>query len=84
MRTRLIVERTFKLAGRPYLLVSGALEGDPLRIGDHITVQTGGEPPIATTVRSIELHSAPGTTTVAVDLGLDAQIKPGTVVVRPE
>jgi translation elongation factor EF-Tu-like GTPase len=80
----LTVERTFKLSSRPWLLVTGVLDGGPLNIGDHVVVQ-GGDPPSAQTViRSIEMHSAPGTTTIAVDLALDELIRPGTVIVFTE
>ncbi|NUT34123.1 MAG: hypothetical protein HOV79_13740 [Hamadaea sp.] len=81
MSSQLTVERTFKLSGRPWLLVTGVLEGDPLSIGDHVTVHGPG-PAVETVVRSIEMHSAPGTTTIAVDVALDESIKPGTVVSR--
>lgn len=81
MSTQLTVQRTFKLSGRPYLLVVGTLEGGPLPIGDHVTIQTGGRTAAETEIRSIEVHSAPGTTTIAVDVDLAEQIEPGTVVV---
>jgi hypothetical protein len=34
--SRLTVERTFRLSSRPWLLVTGVLDGGPLRIGDHV------------------------------------------------
>jgi hypothetical protein len=82
--SRLTVERTFTLSGRPWLLVTGVLDGGPLNIGDHVVVQADGQPSAQAVIRSIEMHSAPGTTTIAVDLALDELIRPGTVVVRPE
>ena len=80
--SRLTVERTFRLSSRPWLLVTGVLDGGPLRIGDHVVVQAGDQPPAQTVIRSIEMHSAPGTATIAVDLDLNELIRPGTVVVR--
>jgi hypothetical protein len=82
--TRLTVEQAFRLAGRGWLMVTGVLAGDPLYIGDHIVIQSGEQSPVQTVIRTIEIHSAPGTTTIAVDLGLDELIRPGTVIVRPE
>jgi hypothetical protein len=82
MTSQLTVERSFQLTGRPWLLVTGRLEGDPLRIGDRVTVLSEGAPPVETVIRSIEMHSAPGTTTVAIDLDLSDSIRPGTVVAR--
>ncbi|MEV0272791.1 hypothetical protein AB0H43_28765 [Hamadaea sp. NPDC050747] len=84
MSSQLTVERTFKLTGRPWLLVTGRLDGEPLNIGDQLTIAGPGQPPVGGVVRSIELHSAPGTTTIAVDLELDDRIRPGTVVSRAE
>jgi hypothetical protein len=48
-----------------------------------LVVQAGDQLSAPTVIRSIEMHSAPGTTTIAVDLALDEVIRPGTVVVRP-
>lgn len=84
MSSQLTVERTFKLSGRPWLLVTGTLEGEPLHIGDQVTVHGAGRQSVETVVRSIEMHSAPGTTTIAVDVALDEQIRPGSVVSRKE
>ncbi|MCP2322918.1 hypothetical protein HDA40_001425 [Hamadaea flava] len=84
MSSQLTVERTFKLTGRPWLLVTGRLDGEPLNIGDQVTIADPGRPAVAGVVRSIELHSAPGTTTIAVDLELDDRIQPGTVLSRAE
>jgi hypothetical protein len=36
--SRLIVERTFKPSSRPWLLVTGVLDGGTLNIGDHVMV----------------------------------------------
>jgi translation elongation factor EF-Tu-like GTPase len=82
--SRLTVQRTFQLSSRPWLLVTGVLDGGPLNVGDHVVVQAGDRPSAQTVIRSIEIHSAPGTTTIAVDLALGELIRPGTVVVRPE
>ena len=79
---RLTVERTFRLSGRPWLLVTGVVDDGPLRIGDHVVVRAGGQLSARTVIRSIEMHSAPGTTTIAVDLHLAQLIRPGTIIVR--
>jgi hypothetical protein len=80
--SQLIVERVHKLSSRPWLLVTGRLEGDPLHIGDTIIVNATGQRSVPATVRSIEMHSAPGTTTIAVDAELEAVITAGTTIVR--
>jgi hypothetical protein len=82
--SRSTVQRTFRLTSRDRLLVTGALEGGPLRIGDLVMVQADSQTSARVVVRSIELHSAPGTTTVAMDLAWAELIRPGTVLVRPE
>jgi hypothetical protein len=82
MSSQLTVERTFKLASRPYLMVVGTLEGEPLTIGDRLTIQTGGHSAGETEIRSIEIHSPHGTTTIALDSDLAEQIGPGSVLVR--
>jgi hypothetical protein len=82
MSAQLTVERTFKLSSRPYLLVVGRLDGDPLHIGDRLTIQTAGRIAAETVIRSIEIHSPAGTTTIALDAELADQIEPGTIVHR--
>jgi sulfate adenylyltransferase subunit 1 (EFTu-like GTPase family) len=82
--TRLTVERTFRLSSRDWLLVTGVLDGGALTIGDHVMVHDGDRQSAQTVIRSIEMHSAPGTTTIAVDLALDDLIRPGTEVLRLE
>jgi len=80
--SQLIVERVFRLSSRPWLLVTGRLEGDPLHIGDRIAVNVTGQPSVPAMIRSIEMHNAPGTITIAVDAELEAVITVGTSIVR--
>lgn len=54
--SRLTVERTFKLANRPWLLVPGVLDGGPLSIGDHVV----SAPPEMTRSRSSTVDCARG------------------------
>ena len=82
--SRLTVERTFRLSSRDWLLVTGVLDGEPLNIGDHVVIQDGDQQSAQTVIRSIEMHSAPGTTTIAVDLVFDNVIRPGTEVLSLE
>jgi hypothetical protein len=78
-RSRLVVERIDKLSRRPWPFVTGILEGQPLTIGQHVTIRRGDEAPVSATIRAIELHTAPGATTVAVDVAPD-QITVGSVL----
>lgn len=75
--TRLIVENVHRIPSRPWLLVTGRLDGAALRIGDVLTVATGEDPIV---VRSIEIHGAPGRATVAVDAAHAGLIGQGTVL----
>jgi hypothetical protein len=68
--TRLIVESVHRISSRPWVFVTGRLEGGGLRIGDEMTVTDGDAHTGSAVVRSIELHSAPGKTTIAVDAEL--------------
>ncbi|MEV6301414.1 hypothetical protein AB0M02_18535 [Actinoplanes sp. NPDC051861] len=76
--TRLTVERVHRLSSRPWILVTGTLEGDALSIGDELTVAHG----IRAVVRSIELHTASAKTTVAVDADLADAVREGAVLTR--
>lgn len=78
--TRLVVENAHRIPSRPWAMVTGRLEGDELRIGDELVVQHGDAPGVTAVIRSIELHSAPGTTTVALDAELADGLRHGTVL----
>ncbi|WP_092557664.1 hypothetical protein [Actinoplanes derwentensis] len=80
--TRLIVERVHRLSSRPWMFVTGQLEGDALRIGDELVILGSEAPSVLVTIRSIELHSAPAKTTVAVDADLADSIREGVVLGR--
>ena len=76
--TRLVVENVHRMSSRPWTFVTGRLDGDALRVGDELVDDRS----ISVVVRSVELHSAPATTTVAVE-GVSAEaIRAGTVLTR--
>jgi hypothetical protein len=75
----LVVERIARISRRPWLFLSGRLEGEPLRIGDELTVAIDGMTPARVIVRAIEFHAHPGVTTIAVDEGLADSVQVGTV-----
>jgi hypothetical protein len=80
--TRFIVENVHRTSSRPWAFVTGWLEGDELHIGDELTI-THGDIQVATAVvRSIELHSAPEKTTIAVDADLADMVQDGAVLTR--
>jgi hypothetical protein len=78
--TRLVVERIDRISRRPWLFLSGRLEGEPLRIGDELTVAADGATPATATIRAIEFHTRPGVTTIAVDDSLADSVKVGAVL----
>lgn len=80
--TRLIVENVHRISSRPWVFVTGRLEGEELRVGDELTVANGDVPGAAAVIRSIELHSPLGTTTVAIDAELADSLRDGTVLTR--
>jgi hypothetical protein len=80
--TRLIVENVQRISRRPWVFVTGRLEGDELRIGDKLLVIHGDLPVASAVIRSIEVHSPPGKTTVAVDAVIADAILAGTVLTR--
>jgi hypothetical protein len=80
--TRLIVENVHRVSSRPWAFVTGRLEGEELHIGDELIVAQGDEPGASAVIRSIELHSPPGKTTVAIDVELAASFRDGTVLTR--
>ncbi|MFI6076118.1 hypothetical protein ACIA5C_31680 [Actinoplanes sp. NPDC051343] len=80
--TRLIVENVHRTSSRPWAFVTGRLEGDELHIGDELAVTHGNIQVATAVVRSIELHSAPDKTTVAIDAALADTIQSGTVLIQ--
>ena len=79
--SRLVVEAVHRISGRPWILVTGVLEGGVLHVGDHVVVRSGNGKEAGAVVRSIELHGPPGRTTVALDEGLASNVGPGTDIV---
>jgi hypothetical protein len=80
--TRLIVENVHRTSSRPWAFVTGRLEGDELHIGDELTVTHGNIQVATAVVRSIELHSPPDKTTIAIDAALADTIHSGTVLIQ--
>ncbi|WP_199513845.1 hypothetical protein [Nucisporomicrobium flavum] len=78
--TRLVVEAIHRMSSRPWVFVTGRLEGEALRIGDELTVTHDGQAVGVVTVSSVELHGAPGKTTVAVDAGSGELLQEGSVL----
>jgi hypothetical protein len=79
-RARLVVERVDALPGRPWLFVSGRLADGELEVGSPVTIRYGEREPVRAVVRTIELHTRPGTTTIAIDRDLRDAIGPGAEV----
>jgi hypothetical protein len=78
--SRLVVDRIDRISRRPWLFLSGRLEGEPLRIGDELTLASDDAAPLTATIRAIEFHTRPGVTTIAVDDSLSDLVKVGTVL----
>jgi hypothetical protein len=71
-----------RISSRPWVFVTSRLEGGGLRIGDEMTVTDGDAHTGSAVVRSIELHSAPGKTTIAVDAELAGALRDGVVLLQ--
>jgi hypothetical protein len=54
-------------SGKPWVYVSGTLEGGELHVGDEVTLAVDGVDVTTTTVRSVESYSPPPIRTVVVD-----------------
>jgi len=80
--TRLIVEAVHRISNRPWVFVTGRLDGGDLHIGDEMSVAHGDVHVGSAVVRSIELHSLPGKTTIAVDADLADVLSDGAVLSR--
>jgi hypothetical protein len=80
--TRLIVENVHTTASRPWAFVTGRLEGNGLHIGDELSVTHSGIEVAMAVVRSIEPHSSPEKTTIAVDAALADIIQSGTLLIQ--
>ncbi|MFC8527748.1 hypothetical protein [Nocardia sp. NPDC057227] len=82
--SRLVVERVDVLPSRAgWMFVTGVLSGEPVNIGDRVAIQNG-ELSTITTIKSIELHSRPGLTTIVLDSDLRSIVTVGTVIQRRE
>ncbi len=80
-RSQLVVERVHKLSRRPWIFVTGRLEGEPLTPGQQVTIRRGDVVIATATIGSIEIHSAPGTTTVAIDALFADVVSSGAILV---
>jgi hypothetical protein len=78
----MVVERIDILSSRSqWIFVTGTLTGEPISIGDTLSIQYV-DGPIAATIRTIEMHSLTGETTIALDAELKPIMTPGTVIER--
>ena len=80
--TRLIVERVDRIPSRPWLFVTGRLEGNAVHVGDVMTVSHGQAAQTSAVIRAIEFHSRPGKTTIAVDGDLADSVQVGATLSR--
>ena len=80
--SRMLVERVDILRSRAqWIFVTGTLSGEPITIGDTVSVHHANGVTVAT-IRTIEMHSPAGKTTIALDSELKPIIEPGTVIDR--
>ncbi|MFE9580130.1 hypothetical protein ACFYO1_27350 [Nocardia sp. NPDC006044] len=80
--SQLIVERVDYLPSRPdWIFVTGTLSGEPVRVGDEVSI-CHGDQATSTTIKSIEIHTRPGKTTILLDAGLRPIVTSGTVINR--
>jgi hypothetical protein len=80
--SRMVVERVDALNSRPqWVFVTGTLSGEPVSIGDILVIHHASGSAEAT-IRTIEVHSPPGKTTIALDSGLKPIIMAGTIIDR--
>jgi translation elongation factor EF-Tu-like GTPase len=82
--SRLMVERVDSISSRPWIFVTGHLDGGPLAVGDSVSIHDADQPVIRTVIRSIEIHNAPGKTTIMLDASLKPSVRAGAVIVRAE
>lgn len=82
MTTKLVVEAVHRIPSRPWLFVTGRLEGDELRVGDQMTVAHDGVNVASAVIRSIELHGHPGRSTIAVDVDPPDALRAGAALFR--
>ena len=81
--TWLTVERVDSLSRRPSMVfVTGRLEGEPLHVGDSVIINDDAAGATSAEIRSIEMHTAPGTVTIALDANLKPLIRGGVVISR--
>jgi hypothetical protein len=78
--SRFVVERVHRLPRRPWIFVTGRLEGEPLTPGQRVTVRHGDLAVATATIESIEIHSAPGMTTVAIDELFAGVVRAGSML----
>ena len=83
MAGRLVVERVAAVWRRPWVMVTGRLEGGPLAVGDPISIAHSDNPAVTAVIRSIEAHGPGGQTTIAIDSELAGSIGPGAVISGP-
>lgn len=80
--TKLLVERLHRFSSRPWIFLTGRLDGGVLHIGDRLSVTYRNLPAVDAVIRTIELHGPPGKTTIAVDADLADHLGEGAVLTR--
>ena len=78
--TQLFVENLHRLSTRPWVFVTGRLDGGVLRIGDRLSIAYRDQPAVEAIIRTIEIHTRPGKTTIAVDAELADHLGEGAVL----
>ena len=78
--TQLVVEAVHRFSGRPWIFVTGRLDGGAVRIGDRLLVTYRDLAPVAAVIRTIEMHAPAGRTTIALDAEFGDRLGEGAVL----
>lgn len=79
--SRFVVERVDTLPSRPWIFLSGRLDGEPIHVGSSVQVHYSTRPPVTAVVRAVELHTRPQMTTFAIDREFQDAVGPGALVI---
>ena len=82
-RTQLRVDRVHRMSARPLVLLTGRLEGEPLKVGQQVVIHVDGNGDVAATVTGFDIHEQPGLTTIVIDAAIVADITVESVVIAP-
>lgn len=81
--SRMVVRAVHRVSGRPWIFVSGPLDGSPLRVGDTVTVEGPDGGVDRGSIETIDLHSPDGLVTFALPAQLADVVKVGAVISKP-